>query len=208
MNGPLDITPDGLAREALEIQQKLSAGLRTLPEVDDVHFGASHKQEVWRDGKTVLYRFVGEKAPTAKVPLLIVYALVNRPYMVDLQDDRSLVKGLLARGEDMRGTIVRGIDPQAEPTVSDIGGNMRSGRLTDLAAGEFGIVIGGVLADQLGLLPGDKLAMIAPEGTVSPAGIVPRLKYVDSLSEIERTGEHRWKVVESIATKSNDFWRV
>ena len=39
-------------------------------------------------------------------------------------------------------------------------------------------------------------------------GIVPRLKYVDSLSEIERTGEHRWKVVESIATKSNDFWRV
>lgn len=101
MNGPLDITPDGLALEALAMQQKLSAGLRTLPEVEDVHFGASHKQEVWRDGKTVLYRFVGEKAPTAKVPLLIVYALVNRPYMVDLQDDRSLVKGLLARGEDV-----------------------------------------------------------------------------------------------------------
>jgi polyhydroxyalkanoate synthase len=101
MNGPLDITSDGLALEALAMQQKLSAGLRTLPEVEDVHFGASHKQEVWRDGKTVLYRFVGEKAPTAKVPLLIVYALVNRPYMVDLQDDRSLVKGLLARGEDV-----------------------------------------------------------------------------------------------------------
>jgi polyhydroxyalkanoate synthase subunit PhaC len=101
MNGPLDITPDGLALEALALQQKLSAGLRTLPEVEDVHFGASHKQEVWRDGKTVLYRFVGDKAPTAKVPLLIVYALVNRPYMVDLQDDRSLVKGLLARGEDV-----------------------------------------------------------------------------------------------------------
>lgn len=101
MNGPLDISPDGLAMEALALQQKLSAGLRTLPEVDEVHFGASHKQEVWRDGKTMLYRFVGEKAPTAKVPLLIVYALVNRPYMVDLQDDRSLVKGLLARGEDV-----------------------------------------------------------------------------------------------------------
>lgn len=101
MNRPLNITPDGLALEALTMQRKLSAGLRTLPEVDDVQFGASHKQEVWRDGKTVLYRFVGEKAPTAKVPLLIVYALVNRPYMVDLQDDRSLVKGLLARGEDV-----------------------------------------------------------------------------------------------------------
>jgi polyhydroxyalkanoate synthase subunit PhaC len=101
MNGPLDMTPDTLALEALAMQQKLSAGLRTLPEVEEVHFGASHKQEVWRDGKTVLYRFVGEKAPAAKVPLLIVYALVNRPYMVDLQDDRSLVKGLLARGEDV-----------------------------------------------------------------------------------------------------------
>jgi len=60
--------------------------------------------------------------------------------------------------------------------VSDIGAQMRSGRLTDLAPGEFGIIVGRVLADQLGLLPGDKLAMIAPQGTVSPAGIVPRLK--------------------------------
>ncbi len=101
MNGPLNLTPDALALEAMTLQQKLSAGLHTLPEVEDVHYGATHKQEVWRDGKTVLYRFIGEKAPTAKVPLLIVYALVNRPYMVDLQEDRSLVKGLLAQGEDV-----------------------------------------------------------------------------------------------------------
>ena len=101
MNGPLNITPDALALEAMTLQQKLSAGLKTLPEVEDVHYGATAKQEVWRDGKVVLYRFVGEQAPTAKVPLLIAYALVNRPYMVDLQSDRSLVKGLLARGEDV-----------------------------------------------------------------------------------------------------------
>ena len=101
MNGPLNLSPDGLAQEALTLQQKLSAGLRTLPEVDDVQYGATAKEEVWRDGKVVLYRFVGEHAPTAKVPLLIAYALVNRPYMVDLQSDRSLVKGLLARGEDV-----------------------------------------------------------------------------------------------------------
>ena len=101
MNGPLNITPDALAQEAMTLQQKLSAGLQTLPEVEDVHYGATEKQEVWRDGKVVLYRFVGDQAPTAKVPLLIAYALVNRPYMVDLQSDRSLVKGLLARGEDV-----------------------------------------------------------------------------------------------------------
>ncbi len=101
MNGPLNMSPQALAQEAMTLQQKLAAGLQTLPEVEDVHYGATRKEEVWRDGKVVLYRFVGEQAPRARVPLLIAYALVNRPYMVDLQSDRSLVKGLLARGEDV-----------------------------------------------------------------------------------------------------------
>lgn len=101
MYGPLAITPETLAEEAGKLQQKLVAGLRTLRELDAVHVGATPREEVWRDGKAVLYRFRGERAPTAKTPLLIAYALVNRPYMVDLQDDRSLVKGLLARGEDV-----------------------------------------------------------------------------------------------------------
>ncbi len=101
MNGPLNLTPDALALEAMTLQQKLTAGLHTLAQVAEVHYGATPKQEVWRDGRVVMYRFIGEKAPTAKVPLLIAYALVNRPYMVDLQEDRSLVKGLLARGEDV-----------------------------------------------------------------------------------------------------------
>lgn len=83
------------------MQQQLGAGLKTLREIGDYDFGATAKQEVWRDGKVVLYRFIGDKAPTARVPLLLSYALVNRPYMVDLQEDRSLVKGLLARGEDV-----------------------------------------------------------------------------------------------------------
>ena len=101
MFGPLDFTPDTLAREAMRFQQKLGAGLGTLREVDEVDYGATKKEEVWRDGKVVLYRFVGDGKPTAKVPLLISYALVNRPYMVDLQADKSLVRNLLARGEDV-----------------------------------------------------------------------------------------------------------
>lgn len=100
-NTPFDVTPDKLAEEAATVQQKLGAGLATLRELDDVHYGVTAKEEVWRDGKVVLYRFRGERAPTAKVPLLICYALVNRPYMVDLQDDRSLVKNLLALGQDV-----------------------------------------------------------------------------------------------------------
>ncbi len=101
MASPLKLSPEELAQEALKLQSKLAAGLETLREVDDFDYGATARQEVWRDGKTVLYRFVGPKAPTARVPILVSYALVNRPYMIDLQDDRSLVKGLLARGEDV-----------------------------------------------------------------------------------------------------------
>ena len=98
---PFDLSPEKLADEALTLQQKLGAGLSTLGELGDVHYGVTDKEEVWRDGKVVLYRFKGPRAPTAKVPILICYALVNRPYMVDLQDDRSLVKNLLALGEDV-----------------------------------------------------------------------------------------------------------
>ena len=101
MNGPLNIGIDRVAQDATRFQQKLGAGLQTLREVGDFDYGATAKQEVWRDGKVALYRFIGEKAPTAKVPMLISYALVNRPYMVDLQADRSIVKGLLAQGEDV-----------------------------------------------------------------------------------------------------------
>ena len=101
MYGPLNITPAGLAEEAMRLQRKLAAGLQVLREVDDVDFGATRREEVWRDGKVVLYRFIGEREPTARVPLLIAYALVNRPYMVDLQDNKSLVRQLLARGQDV-----------------------------------------------------------------------------------------------------------
>lgn len=98
---PIAFTPQALAEEMAQAQRKLSAGLRSLQQVGDFDFGATQREEVWRDGKVVLYRFVGDAKPTAKVPLLISYALVNRPYMVDLQHDRSLVKGLLARGQDV-----------------------------------------------------------------------------------------------------------
>jgi polyhydroxyalkanoate synthase subunit PhaC len=99
--GPIKIEPTRALEEALTTQRKLFAALKTLREVDDVDFGVTAKEVVYREDKLVVYRFKGDKAPTAKVPILIVYALVNRPYMVDLQDDRSLVKNLLAKGEDV-----------------------------------------------------------------------------------------------------------
>jgi polyhydroxyalkanoate synthase len=101
MASPLEISLEALAEESLAMQQKLAAGFRLLPEVEDVQYGATRREEVWRDGKVVLYRFIGEHAPATSVPLLISYALVNRPYMVDLQSDRSLVRKLLEQGQDV-----------------------------------------------------------------------------------------------------------
>jgi len=99
--GPIKIEPAKAFEEVLTTQRKLAAALQTLREVDDVDFGVTAKEAVYREDKLVVYRFKGERPPTAKVPILIVYALVNRPYMVDLQDDRSLVKNLLTQGEDV-----------------------------------------------------------------------------------------------------------
>ncbi len=101
MKGPLGFNADDLMQETLAMQRKLMEGLQLLPSVDDVDYGATAREEVWRDGKVVLYRFVGEQPSPRGRPLLIVYALVNRPYMVDLQADRSLVRRLLALGHDV-----------------------------------------------------------------------------------------------------------
>ncbi|MBS7457570.1 class III poly(R)-hydroxyalkanoic acid synthase subunit PhaC [Coralloluteibacterium stylophorae] len=101
MAGPLDFTHEALMAEMARLREKLAAGMDTLAGIGELDVGVTAREAVHSDGKMVLYRFRGERAPTAKVPLLIVYALVNRPYMTDLQSDRSLVRGLLARGEDV-----------------------------------------------------------------------------------------------------------
>ena len=87
-----------------------------------------------------------------------------------------LGQAMLAAGDANRGALVRGIDPAREDTVADIGRHMRRGALTDLKPGEFGIVLGGELARALGVAPGDSVVVITPQGTVTPAGTLPRLK--------------------------------
>ena len=85
-------------------------------------------------------------------------------------------QALLARGEDMKGTMVRGIDPALEPEVTDLVGTLKNTALTRLIPGEFGVVLGGELARSLGVIEGDKVTLVAPSGQVTPAGVVPRLK--------------------------------
>ncbi|WP_296447957.1 lipoprotein-releasing ABC transporter permease subunit [Rhodoferax sp. UBA5149] len=85
-------------------------------------------------------------------------------------------QALLARGEDMKGAIVRGIDPAREPEVTDLAIELKNTGLNRLIPGEFGVVLGGELAHSLGVRQGDKVTLVAPSGQVTPAGVVPRLK--------------------------------
>ena len=85
-------------------------------------------------------------------------------------------QALLARGEDMKGTMVRGIDPAREGEVTDLARELKNTGLDRLIPGEFGVVLGAELARSLGVVTGDKVTLVAPSGQVTPAGVVPRLK--------------------------------
>ena len=85
-------------------------------------------------------------------------------------------QALVARGEDMRGAIVRGIDPALEAELTPLAAQLKDGALARLKPGEWGIVIGIEMARQLGVREGDKLTLVAPGGQVTPAGTQPRLK--------------------------------
>ena len=84
-------------------------------------------------------------------------------------------QALLARGEDMKGTMVRGIDPALEGQVTDLAA-ASAATLARLMPGEFGVVLGAELARAMGVHEGDVVTLIAPSGQVTPAGVVPRIK--------------------------------
>ena len=85
-------------------------------------------------------------------------------------------QALLTRGDSVSGVALRGIEPSEEPQVSDIDKEMKAGSLNDLTPGGFNIVLGGDLASSLGVQVGDRVTLVAPEGTITPAGMLPRLK--------------------------------
>ncbi len=85
-------------------------------------------------------------------------------------------QALLARGEDMKGVLVRGIDPALEPQVTDLATGAQAAALNQLHPGDFGVVLGAELARSIGVRSGDKVTLVAPSGQVTPAGVVPRLK--------------------------------
>jgi polyhydroxyalkanoate synthase len=97
----LPLQPDQILKDALDFNRKITHGLLTLRDVGDIAVGTTPKEAVYREDKLVLYHYRPTVDKPAKTPLLIVYALVNRPYMTDLQEDRSIIRNLLDHGEDV-----------------------------------------------------------------------------------------------------------
>jgi polyhydroxyalkanoate synthase subunit PhaC len=99
---PIDIRPDKLSEEMIDYTRKLGQGMENLIKADTIDTGVTPKDAAYTEDKLVLYRYQ-RPADVAQrpVPLLVVYALVNRPYMTDIQENRSTIKGLLATGQDV-----------------------------------------------------------------------------------------------------------
>lgn len=89
------------AQEFTETMEKMLKGYTTLTEIEDVEVATTPKKQVWKEDKVQLFHYESEKKKTVKTPLLVVYALVNRQDMLDLQPDRSLIKNLLELGIDI-----------------------------------------------------------------------------------------------------------
>ena len=102
--------------------------------------------------------------PLAQHPQVLAYA----PFV--------LSQVLMAQGEDMRGAMVRGIDPAQETAVTDAVAQVSPSILAQLQPDAFAVVLGAELARQLGVKPGEQVTLIAPGGQVTPLGVVPRLK--------------------------------
>ncbi|HEY7885538.1 MAG TPA: lipoprotein-releasing ABC transporter permease subunit [Cellvibrionaceae bacterium] len=84
--------------------------------------------------------------------------------------------GLISQGNAIEGVNLQGIEPELQKTVSALADNMLLGALDDLRPGEFGIVMGALLARRLGVVPGDTVTLTLPEMQITPAGVYPRVK--------------------------------
>ncbi|MDI5936256.1 lipoprotein-releasing ABC transporter permease subunit [Halomonas kalidii] len=85
-------------------------------------------------------------------------------------------QGMFSVGGRNEGAMVNGVDPEWEDRVSIIGRHMRQGSLEDLEPGEWNIVLGSILARRLGVGLGDRVTLLVPEASITPAGVFPRLK--------------------------------
>lgn len=94
-------------------------------------------------------------------------------------------QGLLSRAESMRGVVLRGVDPALEGRVSDLPKQLIVGSISDLKPGQFGVALGTQLAGTLGIRVGDRVNLLVPEGDLTPAGMMPRMRALQVVGMVD-----------------------
>jgi lipoprotein-releasing system permease protein len=100
----------------------------------------------------------------------------NQSHMVKAAAPYIMAQGMLSYGQAVQGSLVRGVLPEQEEGVSELGKQMKAGELNALTPGAFNIILGADLANLLGVSIGDKVVLMAPQGQFTPTGVVPRIK--------------------------------
>jgi len=95
---------------------------------------------------------------------------------IQAQSPFILGQGMITKGSEVTGALIRGILPEQERQVSEVLDHIVEGNPDALRAGDFGIILGDTLARILGVKVGGKVTVVAPKGKVTPAGLLPRLK--------------------------------
>jgi lipoprotein-releasing system permease protein len=85
-------------------------------------------------------------------------------------------QGMVTHGDKAAGILMRGIVPGQELEVADLTPHLQSGRLSDLVAGRYRVILGKDLAEAIGAKLGDRVVVIVPEGDVTPVGVMPRMR--------------------------------
>lgn len=98
---PNTMQPQKVLAEISDYYKNLGEGVENLLQSGDIDCGVTPREVVYQEDKLTLYRYSSEHKVENQVPLLIIYALVNRPYMTDIQEDRSTIRNLLAHGQDV-----------------------------------------------------------------------------------------------------------
>lgn len=130
------------------------------------------------------HAFITERAGALSDWPALQSQIQNQPHVID---SAPFVEGqaMLSQGNRVRGTMVRGINPALEPKVSTIGDKITQGRFDNLQPGSFGVILGSDLARAMDVRIGDKITLITPHVSPTPAGVIPRLKRLNVVGIFE-----------------------
>ncbi|MDG4813602.1 lipoprotein-releasing ABC transporter permease subunit [Hydrogenovibrio sp. 3SP14C1] len=120
-----------------------------------------------------------------------LYSVAKQLPHVEGAAPNAMGQGMLTHGDRVKGVLVRGVLPKYEGQVADVESKMVYGHLSDLESKGYNVILGTELANGLGVSVGDKITLVAPQASISPMGVVPRLKRF-TVSGLFEVGMHEY----------------